>query len=431
MKKVAITTLGCKVNQYESACIASGFEADGYSLVDFDEQADVYVINTCTVTNRTDFKSRNAIRRALAAKESNPGVKIIVTGCFSQRQYKQVHELGDIDLVVDNQHKDMIPELVEAQTEYFSDIMDYHDFRELTATHMPERSRAFIKVQDGCDFYCAYCAVPYARGHSRSRDAQKILDQISLLTANGYQEFVLGGINLGLYGADFSPRMELADLLAMIEKIEGVKQIRISSIEPQLITEKLWSYIESSEKLCHHFHVSMQSGSDTILQSMRRHYDSCAFHSIITRLKSIHPDMAIGLDVITGFPGETDDLFQETFHFLEYLLFSYLHVFTYSSRPGTAASKMKNTVHGSVSAQRNKMLRELSGTKLNTYTQWLCDHHIPLSGILETRERGYWTALSDHFVRLYCASDKVEKGEFIHARPIRIFRDGVEVAIDD
>ncbi len=432
--KVAILTLGCKVNQYESACIISSFELVGYETVDFNEPADVYIINTCTVTNRTDYKSRNAIRKALEQKELNPQAKIVVTGCFSQRQYKQVKELGNIDLVVDNQHKDMIPELLESNRDCFSDILGYSKFQELSATQMPERSRAFIKVQDGCDFYCAYCAVPFARGHSRSREMDKIKEQISLLVSNGYQEFVLGGINLGLYGRDLEQKTDLAALLEMIEGMEGVEHIRISSIEPQLLTDRMWDFIKTSKKLCHHFHISMQSGSDTILSRMKRHYDAKEFRDIILKMKSIHPDMAIGLDVITGFPGETDELFNETLHFLEALPFTYLHVFSYSSRPGTEAAAMKDKVHGTVSTERNKVLHKLSETKLKEYLQYLILHKIPLSGVIETQEDGYWTALSDHFVRIYLpnrSSATQLKGELLKFTPKQPFRDGIEVTLYD
>jgi threonylcarbamoyladenosine tRNA methylthiotransferase MtaB len=431
MKKVAILTLGCKVNQYESACIDSGFQKDGYESVDFDEPADVYVINTCTVTNRTDFKSRNAIRKALEKKKQNPQAKVVVTGCFAQRQYKQVRELGDVDLVVDNQNKDMIPELIEEKQDCFSDIMGYDKFRELAATQMSERSRAFIKVQDGCDYYCTYCAVPYARGHSRSRELVKIKQQISLLVSNGYQEFVLGGINIGLYGRDLEPKTELADLLMMIEGIEGVGQIRISSIEPQLLSSKMWKFIEHSSKLCHHFHISMQSGSDSILEKMKRHYDTNEFRRIIHKIKTIHPDAAIGLDVIIGFPGETVELFNETLHFLEELPFSYLHVFTYSSRPGTEAAAMTNKIHGTISNERNKMLHILSTTKLAAYINWLCNNKILLSGVLESQEGGYWSALSDHFVRLYYKATSREKGDLLKFIPIRPYLDGIEVKLYD
>jgi threonylcarbamoyladenosine tRNA methylthiotransferase MtaB len=234
-KSIASITFGCKVNQYETSCIVDAFLQAGYQSTEFDKLADVYIINTCTVTNRTDYKSRNAIRKALNQKQIDPSVKVIVTGCYSQRKKEEIEELGDVDLIVDNNSKSKIFEKLNSETSVFSDVNDQHNYDEMSTTKMLDNTRAFIKVQDGCDYYCAYCAIPYARGHSRSRKKNNILDQIQKLVDNGYKEFVLGGINLGLYGteSDYS----LAKLLYEIEEIVGVELIRLSSIEPQLFTE--------------------------------------------------------------------------------------------------------------------------------------------------------------------------------------------------
>ncbi|NQT64814.1 MAG: MiaB/RimO family radical SAM methylthiotransferase, partial [FCB group bacterium] len=268
MKKVAAITFGCKVNQYETSCIVDDFTQAGYQITEFDKPADIYIINTCTVTNRTDYKSRNAIRKALKQKQINPNVKVIVTGCYSQRKKKEIEKLGDVDLIVDNNSKSKIFEKINSETSIFSDINDQHNFDEMSTTKMLDNTRAFIKVQDGCDYFCAYCAIPYARGHSRSRKKNNILDQIQKLVDNGYKEFVLGGINLGLYGAESG--YSLAKLLYEIEKIAGVELIRLSSIEPQLITDELLEYFTKSKKICHHFHIPLQVGCDELLSKMGR-----------------------------------------------------------------------------------------------------------------------------------------------------------------
>lgn len=253
MKKVAIITFGCKINQYESACIADSFLNMEYELVDFDQEADVYIINSCTVTNRTDYKSRNAVRKALKAKEQNDSVKVIVTGCYSQRNKDEVMELGDIDLIADNNKKNEISEFVTGKSVEFENILDAEYYSEDTTSKMTDKTRAFVKVQDGCDYYCAYCAIPYARGHSRSRNKEDVLNQITELVENGYKEFVLGGINLGLYGREKQDNYYLHNLLTDIEKIKGVKKIRLSSLEPQLFTDELLDFLKDPKQFVHIF----------------------------------------------------------------------------------------------------------------------------------------------------------------------------------
>ena len=332
MKKVAAITFGCKVNQYETACIVDGFINAGYQVVDYNEPADVYIVNTCTVTNRTDYKSRNAICKAIKQKEKKPEVKIVVTGCYAQRSYEEIKELGDIDLIIDNNSKGRILECINRMTccnnwgvdanldtFNFQDISKVTGFEELFTTSMIDRTRSFIKIQDGCDYFCTYCAVPFGRGPSRSRKKENVLNQIEKLVENGYKEFVLGGINLGLYGREKNEGYYLSHLLRDIEAIKGVKLIRLSSIEPQLFDDDLLDFLKESKKLCSHFHIPLQVGCDELLTKMGRKYSTADFREVIQEIKHILPDVAIGIDVIVGLPGETNELFYKTFEYLSEL----------------------------------------------------------------------------------------------------------------
>ena len=427
MKKIASITFGCKVNQYETSCIVDEFTKEGYQTTEFVMPADVYIINTCTVTNRTDYKSRNAIRKALVQKQKNPSVKVVVTGCYSQRKKEEIEELGEVDLIVDNNSKSKIFEKLNSGNQQFRDIKDQHNFDEISTTKMLDKTRAFIKVQDGCDYFCAYCAIPYARGRSRSRNENNILDQIKKLVDNGYKEFVLGGINLGLYGAELD--YSLAKLLYEIEKINCVELIRLSSIEPQLLTDELLEYFTESKKMCHHFHIPLQVGCDELLSKMGRRYSTEQFLNTIEKIRKIFPDVAIGIDVIAGLPGETEDLFQKTHNFLSNLKFTYLHVFSYSKRSGTRAEKMKGHVNGNIIKHRSNELISISNVKLAEYTDFILDNNIKLKGVIEQKIDDYWTALSDHYVRVYVKSDKNLEKKYLHLNPISKKYDGIEVKI--
>ncbi len=424
--KIAIKTLGCKINQYESSCILEPFVKDGYAVVPFDSEADIYIVNTCTVTNRTDFKSRNFIRKAIKHKEVNPHVKIVVTGCFAQREPQQIEEMGAIDIIVDNQQKGEIYNLLKTQKFEFHDILTEQYFPEMQTTSMNEHSRVFLKVQDGCDFYCSYCAIPYARGHSRSRQPEKVLEQVELLAKQGYHEFVLGGINMGLYGRDMKQDYHLEHLISDISSISGVELIRLSSVEPQLFTEGMKLEIERNRKICSHLHIPLQSGCDAILKAMQRRYITAQFKSQIDDLLQIRPDMALGFDVITGFPGETDELFEETYSFLETIPFTYLHNFTYSRRNGTPAASMKGQVNGKIANERINRMEALSLENKKAYTQYLLENKVSLKGVVEKVVDCNWTSLSDHYIRMN-GNTEVRQGELIEITPTEIISDGVEV----
>ncbi len=446
MKKVAAITFGCKVNQYETTCILDDFIKAGFQVVDYSEPADVYIINTCTVTNRTDYKSRNAIRKALKEKEKNPDVKVIVTGCYSQRNYQQILNLGNIDLIIDNNNKGKILESIileciiprnghsslrgkRVDAKEFQSISEAPEFEELSYSSMNNKTRAFIKVQDGCDFYCAYCAVPFARGHSRSRKKENVLIQIKKLVNNGYKEFVLVGINLGLYGRENkNEKYFLSHLLCDIKAIEGVELIRLSSIEPQLFTEDLLDFFRESRKLCPHFHIPLQVGCDELLKKMGRNYTTFDFTKLIQKIHKILPDSAIGIDVIAGLPGESDELFLKTYEYLSRLDFTYIHVFSYSKRPGTKTANMNEQVHGKIIKERSRKLLELSERKLQNYLDFILRRNVPIKGVIEAQTKGFWTALSDHYIRVYFKNENEDiSGKFFHFFPTGKKYKGIEV----
>jgi len=436
MRTIAAITFGCKINQYETSCIIDSFTQHGYELIEFDKPADIFIINSCTVTNRTDQKSRTALRKALKWKEKNPHTIVIITGCYAQRNYDEIASLGDIDLIVDNNKKDKIYDLVVAITdhriakkEHFEDILLQDNFSELSTTTLPERSRAFVKVQDGCDYYCTYCAIPYARGHSRSRNPEKVLDQIKLLVENGYHEFVLAGINLGLYGQEKNDNYHLVELLEDIEAIEGVEIIRLSSVEPQLFSKRLLDFFSISKKMAHHFHIPLQSGSDEILAKMQRKYTSSFFKKNLEKIYNVYNDAAIGIDLIVGFPGETEELFNQTYSFLEGLDFTYLHLFSYSPKVGTPAATMSKQISGDEKRRRINLLYELSKKKTEEYLNKIIEKKTTLKGVIENRKDDQIsTGLSDHYIRFY-VKENLPKRSVVEMEICGKYSDGIEAKL--
>jgi len=432
LNKVYIETLGCKVNQYESAAIMDTLVNMGFEIAEKDINADILILNSCTVTNRTDFKSRNIIRRFLKLKSESPEKIIIVSGCYLQREKEQAIALGDIDALVDNNSKSTIPSIVEqiisSKNTFNNKYQQAHDFvcfDELPSSSMGEKSRAFIKIQDGCNFYCSYCAIPYARGNPRSRDPESILQQVKEMMDNGYHEFVLAGINQGLYGMDFKVKHQyinsLADLIQAICDIPNNKKIRLSSVEPQLFTNELLRVLYNNDQVCPHFHIPLQSGSDNILKAMKRKYDTHLFQNLVNNLVQNKANTALGIDVIVGFPGETDELFEQTYQFLKALPITYLHVFIYSKRRNTVAANMPHQINGKIAKERSQKLIELSQKKLHEYINNLLNKKVELTCIVETCEDGYCYGMTDHFVRtkFFCKDQSIEKGSLISLNPIK------------
>lgn len=355
MKKIAIATLGCKVNRYDSAVIHKLLEGAEFSFVPFDQQADVYIVNTCTVTKRADYQSRQLIRRS---HRLNPDALIIVTGCYAQRSPQEIKKIQGVDYTVGIGKKERILDLIngssrkEVPLEITNDIPAF-----------PEHTRAFLKVQDGCDSYCSYCIIPYARGRSKSLQKEETIRSISKLAELGYREIVLTGIHLGSYGWDLMPPTRLSNLLRSIE-YEGIScRIRLSSIEPTEFDDDLIDLISSSPIICNHLHIPLQSGDDEVLKRMNRPYSSELFKELVKKLVSAMPDLNIGVDVIVGFPGESHENFTNTVNVIEELPIGYLHVFPYSRRPGTPAADFPGQVDSKTIKNRGKILRGIGNRK--------------------------------------------------------------------
>ena len=367
MKRVAFYTLGCKVNQYESEAMLEAFEAAGYQQVDFSAPADLYIINTCSVTALADKKSRQAIRKA---KHTNPSAMVIVTGCYAQTNPKEVAKIDGVDLVVGNHEKKDLVQLLQQTSApmcVVSDIFAQRSFLEMPVHAHQGKTRAFMKIQEGCNNFCSYCIIPYARGPIRSRTLEHIMEEARVLTENGYQEIVLVGIHLASYGADLQGP-DLCDVLLKLHQIPGLKRIRLGSLELTPVLEKIAAHASSLPKLCDHFHISLQSGCDETLARMRRRYDSAAYRRAIHQIKAAWPHAAITTDVMVGFAGETEEEFQKSYEFVRSISFAKVHVFPYSIRPGTAAASLKGScrMKSKSSAQRLCRLWQTKWSKLFT-----------------------------------------------------------------
>ncbi|MDD6484977.1 MAG: tRNA (N(6)-L-threonylcarbamoyladenosine(37)-C(2))-methylthiotransferase MtaB [Clostridiales bacterium] len=359
MKRAAFGTLGCKVNQYETEAMEELFLKKGYSLVSFDEEADVYVINTCSVTNMSDRKSRQMIRRA---KKKNPEAIVAVTGCYAQTAAEDVAKIEGVNLVLGTKDRKNIVELCEAASPHtqsclVGSIMDTHEFEALTITRYTDRTRAFIKIQEGCNQFCSYCIIPYARGPVRSRPEAEVLSEIRRLADNGYKEIILVGIHVASYGVDLGDT-SLEQLLVKTEQISKIERIRLSSIEPMTLNRAFIDKIRVCKKLCHHFHISLQSGSDETLRRMNRKYTTAQFKDIVTGIREAFEDAAITTDIMVGFAGESEEEFNETLRFIDEISFSDAHVFQYSPRRGTPAAKRPDQISPEVKEARSKLVIE-------------------------------------------------------------------------
>lgn len=367
-KTIAITTLGCKINQFESAAMTQALEQNGYSMVPFSDKADIYVINSCTVTAKTDAESRRLIRRATRL---NPDARVVVTGCYAQMNGEELLKLAGVNLILGNSEKKEIVGFLEGMDDQpravVSDIS-----REKTGETAPletfaEHTRAFLQVQNGCDARCAYCIVPYARGASRSVAVQEALDGMAAFAAQGFQEIVLTGIHLGAYGLDLAPATDLFGLMQKAQDQGAVRRLRIGSVEPTEVSRQLIDFMARSPMVCPHLHLPLQSGSDSVLSRMNRGYDTALFREVVQSLASAMPEVCIGSDVIAGFPGESDREFDETYRFIDSLPLAYLHVFPFSQRPGTPAATMTPQVHPKAIKERAEALRVLSERKKSDY----------------------------------------------------------------
>ena len=367
MKKVAFYTLGCKVNQYETEAMLELFEKEGYEKAETEDYADVYVINTCTVTHMSDRKSRQYIRRM---KKKNPDSIIAVVGCYSQVSPEEILEIEEVNLVMGTNERrtivDEIKKLEQAQGEKkastVDDIMKVRAFEEIEISQSNGRTRAFMKIQDGCDRFCTYCIIPYARGGKvRSRDMESIVNEAKTLAENGYEEVVLTGIHVASYGKDSREnKVGLLDVIKRINEIDGIKRIRTSSVEPVLFTDEFVDEVSKMEKVMPHYHLSLQSGCDDTLKRMNRRYTTSEYKEIVDKLRREIPDVAITTDVIVGFPGETEEEFDKTYNYLKELELSQMHIFKYSPRKGTKAADMENQVNPQLKHERSEKLLNLN-----------------------------------------------------------------------
>jgi len=360
--KAAFATLGCRVNQYETEAMIEKFKKNGYDIADFNEKADVYVINTCTVTNMGDKKSRQMISRA---RKGNSEAIIAVVGCYSQIKPEEVALIEGVDVVLGTRNKgDAVYWVNRAMEEReqiveVSDVLKNKEFEVLNVEEYRDRTRAFVKIQDGCNRFCSYCLIPYARGAVCSKDPEKAIMEVCQLALHGFKEVVLTGIHIASYGADMESDWDLLKLLKEVDKIEGIERIRIGSIDPQFFTDETIREVASLKKLCPHFHLSLQSGCDETLKRMNRKYTTAEYSHIVGLLREMIQDVSITTDIIAGFPGETEEEFEETFRFLKEIGLSKMHIFKFSPREGTKAAVMKNQIDGKTKEQRSKKLIEL------------------------------------------------------------------------
>lgn len=365
--KVGFYNLGCKVNAYETEFLINEFKKKGYEIVDFNDKADIYIINTCSVTNASDQKSRKVIRSACKNKDAI----IVVMGCYSQMKSEVVKDIEGVSIVLGNKDKSKVVELVEAyikDKENFQDIYDLTntEFEDMFLDNFENHTRAFVKIQDGCNNFCSFCIIPYARGNVRSKKKEFVLDEVKALVKNGYKEVVLTGIHTGHYGQDLK-EYNFSDLLKELEEIEGLERIRISSIEIVELDDEFLEVLKNSKKIVDHIHIPLQSGCDKTLKEMNRRYDMKFYIDRINKIRKIRPNMAITTDVIVGFPGETEEDFNITKENIKKIEFVELHVFPYSKREGTKAASMPNQVDGNIKKERVKELIELSEELKNTY----------------------------------------------------------------
>ena len=412
MRRVAFITLGCKVNQYETNAMAQEFIEKGYKIVEHTEVADIYVINTCTVTNMSDRKSRQMLRRV---KELNKEAIIVACGCYVQVAKEEVEKIEEVDLILGNNEKKNIVELVEkfqnekigkekkSELEEVEDVMHKKDFVEFGNVVYTEKTRAVIKVQDGCDRFCSYCIIPYARGRVRSRKPENVISEIEKISKKGIKEVVITGIHIASYGKDFKEEYRLIDLLEEINKIDGIERIELGSIEPLLITEEFVKRLKKLEKICHHFHLSLQSGCNETLKRMNRRYSIEEFKNIVDLLKKNYEDVNLTTDIIVGFPGETEEEFNKTYEFLKEIKFYKMHIFKYSQRKGTKAAVMSGQIDGNKKEERSRKLIELSDKNEEEYNKKYIGKEVEV--LWEEEKEGFYKGHTKNYILAYLKVD--------------------------
>jgi threonylcarbamoyladenosine tRNA methylthiotransferase MtaB len=433
MRKAAFCTLGCKVNQYETEAMIQMFKNAGYEIAGFEDVADVYVINTCTVTGLSARKSRQMIRRA---KTKNKKSIVVVTGCYSQIAPEEVEGIRGVDIIIGSKEKSRVLELIDefiqkgCKVNAVTDIMHHREYDDLRVDNYESRTRAFIKVQDGCKQFCAYCIIPYARGPVRSRPLDDIIDEIVRLAGNGFREVVLAGIHLASYGKDLK-NTSLMQLVEEVHKVEGIDRIRLGSIEPMTITDEFVEKASKLSKLCPHYHLSLQSGCDETLKRMNRKYTTDFYRKAVAKLRSSIPDVAISTDIITGFPGETAEEFEKTVKFIDEISFAQMHVFKYSPRKGTPAALFKNQVDGEIKEQRSNILIELANRKTLEFNEKHIGKTMPVLFEQEANQgKDFYEGLTPNYIRVLCKGGSELRGNIRNVKLISADKDYVIGALE-
>lgn len=422
MKKAALHNLGCKVNAYETEAMQQILEQAGYEIVPFQEMADVYVINTCSVTNMADRKSRQMLHKA---KKTNPEAIVIAAGCYVQTKEDEAALDESIDIVIGNNKKHMLLDAIEAyekkrqgnEAEKINEVVDINhvkqDYEELHLEKTAEHTRAFLKVQDGCNQFCSYCIIPFARGRVRSRKAEDVLAEVERLAAHGYQEVVLTGIHLSSYGVDTGD--DLLHLIELVHGVEQIKRIRLGSLEPRIVTEDFVKRLSELEKICPHFHLSLQSGCDTVLKRMNRRYDTKEYEAGCALLRKYFSHPAITTDVIVGFPGETEEEFQMTREYLERIHFYEMHIFKYSKREGTKAAVMPDQVDEQEKTRRSAILLELEKKMSDQFRMDYVEKQVTvlLEETMEWNGKTYFTGYTKEYVKVAVETKENLANQFV------------------
>ena len=425
-KTVSFYTLGCKVNQYETNAMEQQFIKNNYEIVENTQKADIYVINTCTVTNMAERKSRQMLRRV---KEINPSAVLVVCGCYAQVAKNELEQISEIDIILGINEKNEIVQIVEnymekmaeqdkrsqeAEIDDVSKQKEFLDFGDVTYT---EKNRAVVKVQDGCNMFCSYCIIPYARGRIRSRKIESVVSEIKKIAKEKIKEVVITGIHVASYGKDFdnentSKKIRLIDLLEAINKIDGIDRIRLSSLEPTIVDEEFATRLSKLDKICDHFHLSLQSGCDETLKRMNRKYTTQIYRDAVATLRKYYPEASFTTDVIVGFPGETDEEFAKTYEFLKEIDFYRLHVFKYSPRRGTVAEKMPNQIDGNKKEERSNKLIELSNSTENKHNKNYIDKTVKV--LFEEFEDGFFKGHTTNYMMVKVAGSEEQLGKFVN-----------------
>ena len=429
MKKVALHNLGCKVNAYETEAMQEILEQNGYEIVPFEEKADAYIVNTCSVTNMADKKSRQMLHRA---KKMNPEAVVIAAGCYVQSAGEELLKDTSVDILIGNNEKVNLPSILENWEKehnplHVHDLTREHTYEELTLSHTAGHTRAFMKIQDGCNQFCTYCIIPYTRGRVRSRRLSDIVAEAGRLAENGYQEVVLTGIHLDSYGTDLEEHENLLTVIQEIAKIDGIKRIRLGSLEPRIMTEEFVAGLAAEEKLCPHFHLSLQSGCDATLKRMNRRYSEEEFRQCCERLRRHFDDPALTTDVIVGFPGETEEEFTATVEFLKDICFYETHVFKYSRRKGTKADRMPDQIPEQIKNQRSDVLLALTEKNSGEYRKKLLGRTVKVLLEEESTIGGttYLTGHTREYVKVAVAPETAAAGEIIDVKVTGLLKDMV------